>query len=321
MEAQRFPDDYDGIVAGAPVYSLRVQLGEIYRDRVFAAPGAAFKPEDITLVHEAVLAACDAQDGIKDGIISDPLHCTFKPAALLCKGAESDACLTAPQVAAVQKVYDGAKNPRTGEQLFAGWVRGSELGWAAYFVGHSEPARVDFWRYWVFGDPAWDPRTFDFDKDAAFADAAMASAAATNPDLKAFRAHGGKLLMYSGWADPVVPPADVVASYEALQKASGGTTSAQNFARLFMVPGMGHCQGGVGPATFDPISALDSWVTKKAAPEKIVASHSTNGKVDRTRPLCSYPQIAHWKGTGSSDDANQFVCVSTAAKAPAGNSK
>jgi feruloyl esterase len=187
-------------------------------------------------------------------------------------------------------------------------VRGSELGWSGYFGGHPEPARVDFWRYWVFGDPAWDPRSFDFDKDAAWADSAMAPINSNSPDLKAFRERGGKLVMYSGWADPVVPPGDVVRYFEAAQQFMGGASRTQDFFRLFMVPGMGHCGGGPGPATFDALSALDTWATKSEAPERIIASHVTNGAVDRTRPLCPYPQVARWKGTGSTDDAGQFTC-------------
>ena len=312
MEAQRFPDDYDGIVAGDPGNNrVRLNMGFLWSWlALYKDPAANIPASELPIINKAAIAACDALDGVKDGLISEPMRCKFDPATLLCKSAASDACLTAPQVAAVQKIYDGAKNPRTGQRLFAGWVRGSELGWSGYFVGHNEPARVDFWRYWVFGDPAWDPRTFDFDKDAAFADTTMAAINSNDPDLKAFRARGGKLIGYSGWADPVVPPGDVVRYYEAAMKALGGAAKTDDFYRLFMVPGMGHCQGGPGPATFDALDALDTWVTKGTAPEKIVASHSTNGTVDRTRPLCPYPQTAKWKGTGSSDDAAQFNCVS-----------
>ncbi len=317
MEAQRFPADYDGIVAGDPGNNrVRLNIGflwswlALYKDAASALPR-----EKLATINHAAIASCDANDGVKDGLISEPLRCKFDPQELLCKGSDNDSCLTQPQVAAVRKIYEGAKNPRTGEQLFAGWVRGSELGWAGYFVGHPEPARVDFWRYWVFGDPAWDPRSFDFDKDVAWADSAMAAINANNPDLKAFQARGGKLVMYSGWADPVVPPGDVVRYYEAAR----GSGATQSFFRLFMVPGMGHCNGGPGPSTFDALGALDSWVTGSVAPNKIIASHSTNGAVDRTRPLCPYPLVARWNGSGSTDDAKRFACVNPAipvAKAP-----
>ena len=314
MEAQRFPSDYDGVVAGDPGNNrVRLNIGflwswlALYKDPADALPAAKLE-----VIHRAAIAACDAMDGVKDGLISEPLRCEFDPATLLCKNADGENCLTAAQVSAVQKIYAGAKNPRTGEQLFAGWARGSELGWAGYFVGHSEPARVDFWRYWVFGDPAWDPRSFDFDRDATWADSAMAAITSNSPDLKAFQSRKGKLLMYSGWADPVVPPGDVVRYYESAQRHMGGALKTREFFRLFMVPGMGHCGGGVGPADFDALGALDSWVMKGVAPDKIIASHTANGAVDRTRPLCAYPAIARWKGTGSADDASQFTCVSKA---------
>jgi feruloyl esterase len=311
MEAQRFPADYDGIAAGDPGNNrVRLNVGFLWSWlALYKEQGSTMPASKLPMINRAAIEACDEMDGVKDGLISEPLHCKFDPATLLCKGADSDACLTAPQVTAVQKIYDGAKNSRTGEQLFSGWVRGSELGWAGYFVGHAEPARIDFWRYWVFGDLAWDPRGFDFDKDVAWADTAMAAINSNNPDLKAFRAQGGKLLLYSGWADPVVPPGDVVRYYEAVRKF---TQTTDDFFRLFMVPGMGHCNGGPGPSTFDALGALDAWATKRVAPEKIVASHSTNGAVDRTRPLCPYPQVARWKGTGSSDEASQFVCTGEA---------
>ena len=311
MEAQRFPADYDGIVAGDPGNNrVRLNIGflwswlALYKDAASALPATK-----LATINRAAIASCDATDGLKDGLISEPLRCKFDPQELLCKGSDNGDCLTQSQVEAVRKIYGGAKNPRTGEQIFAGWARGSELGWAGYFVGHPEPARVDFWRYWVFGDPAWDPRSFDFDKDVAAADSAMAAINANNPDLKAFQARGGKLVMYSGWADPVVPPGDVVRYYDAARQSMGGTSVTQNFFRLFMVPGMGHCGGGPGPAAFDALDALDKWVTARAAPDKIVASHASNGSVDRTRPLCPYPQVARWNGTGSTDDAKQFACV------------
>lgn len=311
MEAQRFPSDYDGIAAGDPGNNrVRLNIGFLWSWlALYKDPASALPATKVPVIHRAAVAACDAMDGIKDGLIADPLHCKFDPAALLCRGEDNDSCLTAKQVSAVQKIYAGAKNPRTGEQLFAGWARGSELGWGSYFVGQPEPARVDFWRYWVFGDPKWDPVSFDFDRDAAWADSVMGTITANDPELKAFKARNGKLLMYSGWADPVVPPADVVRYYETALKVMGGAIKTQDFFRLFMVPGMGHCRGGEGPSTFDALAALDTWVTKGTAPDKIVASHSSNGAVDRTRPICPYPQVARWSGTGSTDDASQFACT------------
>jgi feruloyl esterase len=216
--------------------------------------------------------------------------------------------LTKGQVTAVRAIYDGVKNPRTGEQLYSGWVRGSETGWPGYFVGQREPARLDFWRYWVFNDPSWDFHSFDFDRDVAYADSNMEFLTANNPDLSRFSDRGGKLLMYHGWADPVVPPQDTIRYYERVVGSMGGER-ASGVARLFMVPGMGHCSGGPGPSTFDALGALDAWVTQGTAPSKMIATHSTNGTVDRSRPLCPYPQVARWKGTGSTDDAAGFECV------------
>lgn len=308
-EAQRFPDDYDGIVAGAPGNNrIRLNVGFLWNWRVLHRDGAEPLPASkLSMIHTAVVAACDALDGIKDGLISEPRRCTFDPGALLCKGADQATCLTESQVSAVRRIYDGARNARTGARIFAGWERGSETGWGAYFVGHTEPARIEFWRYWVFSDPNWDPDSFDFDKDVAYADAQLGAISANDSNLTAFREHRGKLVMYQGWADPVVPPEDVIRYYESVGRTMGAVA---DFYRLFMVPGMSHCAGGAGPDSFDALGALDQWVTQGIAPDRIIASHSTNGKVDRTRPLCPWPQVARWKGSGSTDDAAQFVCAS-----------
>ena len=322
-EAQRFPADYDGIVAGAPANNRVHQTAgflwswlAIYKDPVDPLPAAK-----LPMITKAVVAACDAIDGLKDGIIDDPRRCNFDPAALQCKGADDGSCLTALQVAAVRKIYDGAKNPRTGEQIFSGWVRGSEGfseaqlgGWTGYIVGQKEPARTDFFRYWVFNDPNWDLRSFDFDRDLAYADSKMAVVNSMETNLMFFQSHKGKLLMYTGWADPVVPPMEGIRYYESVQRAMGGPQKTAEFFRLFMVPGMGHCAGGPGPSAFDPVDALDKWVTQGAAPDKIIASHSTNGAVDRTRPLCPYPQVARYQGSGSIDEAANFTCMSEPAR-------
>jgi feruloyl esterase len=316
MEAQRYPTDYDGIVAGDPGNDrIRLNAGFLWSwlaaNKDAASPLPASK---LAMINRAVIDACDGLDGVKDGLLGDPRSCRFDPGTLLCKGADEPTCLTAPQVTAVRSIYEGARNPRTSQQIFPGWVRGSEApggrgGWSAYFVGQREPARVDFWRYWVFDNPQWDPRTFDFDRDVASADSKVGFIDANNPDLSAFQANKGKLLMYHGWADPVVPPEDGIQYYESAGKAMGGTAKIASFFRLFMVPGMGHCTGGPGPSEFDALGALDRWVTEGVAPQKIVASHSTNGAVDRTRPLCPHPQVARWTGSGSTDDAANFVCA------------
>jgi len=260
---------------------------------------------------------------LKDGIIDDPRRCHFDPSKLACKGGDEAGCLTAPQVDAARKMYEGLKNPRTGEQIFTGWPRGSEgvgdsaiQSWRQYVMDPAEPMRVGFFRYFLFHDPNWDYRTIDYDRDLAYAEQKLPFMAAVEKDLTPFRKHGGKLLMYTGWADPVVPPQDTVAYYEAIVKANGGLERTRDFYRFFIAPGMGHCSGGPGPNQFDALTALEQWVEKGAAPEKLTASHVTNGKVDRTRPLCLYPQVARYKGTGGSDDAANFTCVTEAPTTP-----
>jgi feruloyl esterase len=315
-EAQRYPDDYDGIVAGDPGNN-RIHLmtgflwaySALYKDAASPLPAAK-----LPLISKAAMEACDANDGVKDGIIGDPRRCKFDPGVLLCKNGDDGSCLTAPQVEAVRKIYAGPVNPRTGEKIFAGFPRGSETGWPGYFVGQPSPSRNEFWKLWVFNFPEWDWRTFDFDRDLSYADKKMAVVNALDTNLAPFKAHNGKLVMYHGWADPVVPPEDGVRYYEAVQKTMGGAAKTTDFFRLFMVPGMGHCAGGVGPNSFDAVGALDQWVSKRQAPQTIVATHSTAGKVDRSRPLCPYPQEAVWKGSGSTDDAASFTCASPGAK-------
>ena len=310
-EAQRYPRDYDGIVAGDPGND-RVHLNANFLwafTALYKEPGSALQPSKLPLITKAATAACDRTDGIEDGIISDPRTCRFDPGVLLCKGGEDADCLTAPQVEAVRKIYQGPKNPRSGVHIMPGFPIGSETGWTGYFVGQREPARVDFWRLWVFNNPSWDWRNFDFDTDLAYADRKLAAVNAVDSHLSAFKAQGGKILLYHGWADPVVPPEDTILYYEAVEKAMGGARLTTDFARLFMVPGMGHCSGGAAPNSFDALGALDEWVTQGKAPDKLIASHSTAGKIDRARPLCAYPMTAQWKGTGSTDDADSFVCA------------
>jgi feruloyl esterase len=325
-EVQRFPDDYDGVVAGAPANN-RVRQAFGFMWSWTATHGADGKPlltqAKLALVTKAVVDACDAGDGLKDGLIDDPRKCAFDPAKLACRaGADEAMCLTPSQVEAVRKVYDGASHPRTGEQIFTGWPRGSEsfgdpaiASWRQYLVDPGEPSRIGLFRYFLFNDPNWDVRTLDYDADLSYAEQRLAHLAAVERDLSAFKKRGSKLLMYGGWMDPVVPPQDTAAYYEAVAKTMGGYEAIKPFFRLFMAPGMGHCTGGPGPNQFDALAALEQWVEKGVAPNLLVASHAVNGKVDRTRPLCPYPQIARYKGTGSIDDAATFACV---APPPAG---
>ena len=313
-EAQRWPLDYDGIVAGDPGHNrTRLILGFLWSwNAMHTADGRPILPASkLPLLTEAAVAACDARDGQRDGLISDPTACAFDPSILRCRGDESDRCLTDPQIAAVSRVYAGARNPRTGEQIFSGWAAGSESGWGSYIVNPREPVRVGLLRL-MFADPAWDPRSFDWDRDVSFVDATLPFLSATSTDLRAFKAKGAKLVMYTGLADPVTPPQDTMRYYEAVTAAMGGAAETQSFFRFFPVPGMGHCSGGPGPSTFDALGALESWVEGGQAPDSIIASHVTDGKTDATRPLCAYPRVSHYTGRGSANDAASYACVAPA---------
>jgi feruloyl esterase len=265
-------------------------------------------------IHQAVMAACDAIDGVTDGVLEDPRTCRFDPAVLACKGTDGDDCLTAPQVQGLKKVYDGPKNPRNGESVFPGYMRGGEAGWGSWIVGTDVPPRnaqhgiqVPFFRFFVFDNPDWDWKSFDFDKGVALADKKVGGEVnAIDPDLRKFRERGGKLVQYHGWSDPAISPLNSV-NYFASVKAKMGET--QDFYRFFLMPGVGHCSGGPGPSTFDKMGVIVNWVENGKAPEQIVAEHSTGGKTDRTRPLCAYPKIAKYKGSGSTNDAANFACV------------
>ncbi len=328
-EAQRYPADYDGIVAGAPANNrIRQTFG--FLSTWSATHTADGKPilsqAKLSLLTRSAVAACDLLDGLKDGLIDDPRRCRFDPATIACTaGADEASCLTAPQVEAAKEVYEGTKNPRTGALIYPGWPRGSEgfgdgaiQGWRQFILDQAQPARVDFFRYWLFHNPNWDFRTIDWERDLAYAEQELPHMAAVEKNLAPFKKRGGKLLMYAGWMDPAVPPQDNVAYYEGVVKAMGGPAATRAFARLFMAPGMGHCAGGPGPNTFDAIGALEQWVEKGVAPTRIIATKSANGKVERTRPLCPYPQVARYKGTGSIDEAANFACVAPPGAKPAG---
>jgi len=276
---------------------------------VLEDPASYIPSTKYPLIHQAALAACDATDGLKDGLIDDPRACRFDPQVLACKGADGADCLTGPQVAAARKIYSPAINPRTGKEMFASLVPGTELGWGAQAQG-PEPnvAIYDQYRYVVFKDPNWDWKTFDFDKDVARGDLPEnLPMNATNPDMKAFFSRGGKLFLYHGWSDSQVAAVNTIKYYDSVVHVMGAADASKS-VRLFMAPGMGHCRGGDGPDTFDKVGALERWVEQGQAPDQLTAAQIANGKVDRTRPLCAYPQVARHKGAGSTDDAANFVC-------------
>ncbi len=309
MEAQRFPAAYDGIVAGAPAnYWTHLMGGTLSPAVALMKSDTRLAAPKLSALNKAALAACDSDDGVTDSLINNPLTCKFDPGALLCTVEETDACLTAPQVAAARSVYANATNPRTKEKIFPGMAPGSEVTWGAVAGTTPFPIPVDFYKYFVYSNPEWDWKQFDLDKDVAAGDEKLGKLMnAIDPDLDKFRDRGGKLIMYHGWNDQLIQPHNSIDYYTSVQKKLG-TKDTDDFLRLFMAPGMQHCAGGVGPNTFDAVTALEQWVEKGVKPAEIVASHTTSGAVDRTRPLCPHPQVATYKGSGSIDEAASFVC-------------
>ncbi len=310
QEAQRFPADFNGIIAGAaPHIQPQLLSGVVWVGQAaLEDPQSSIPRAKYPAIHKAVLDACDALDGLKDGLIDDPTRCHFDPKVLQCTGADGPECLTPAQVETAKKIM--APDPRTGSEVFLGLERGGELGWGG-LTGGPDPNSdgVGQFKYIVFEDPNWDWRNFDAKTDVTRAVNAYGGIInANDPNLKPFRFHGGKLLTYQGWADTTIPSRASIAYYEAVQETMGGVAKTQDWYRLFMVPGMGHCGGGDGPNTFDMLTALEQWVEKGKAPEQVIAAHLTAGKVDRTRPLCPYPQVARYKGTGSIDEAENFAC-------------
>jgi len=309
-EAQRFPADFDGIVAGAPGLDWTGRAAQAVRvAQATEKPAARLSKEDAALLHTAVLAACDALDGVKDGVIDDPTRCTFDPAALQCASEKTASCLAPAQVRTAKLLYDGRANPKTKREITA-LARGSEAGWTENgWTASARATGLDQFRFLVFRDPAWDVGAFDFDADIARAEAAdNGTINALDPDLKAFFDRGGKLIQYHGWSDPQISPGNSTQYYSRVVKALGGADRIAGSYRLFMAPGMGHCGGGDGPNTFDMLAALEQWVEQRTPPDRVIASHATGGAVDRTRPLCPYPQVAIYKGAGSTDDAASFAC-------------
>jgi feruloyl esterase len=311
-EAQKFPDDYDGIIAGAPANNWVALLSSDMMNSVamLKNPASRIPREKLALLHRAAIEACDAIDGMSDGLIADPTKCQFDPAALLCNGPQADGCLTPAQVAAARVIYGPFTSPRTHTEIYPGLEPGSELGWNA-FIG-PEPFHIAFnyFRYIVHKDPDWDFRTFNIDRDFALAERLDHDNVlkAVDPNLKKFVSHGGKLILYHGWTDNLIAPLNSVNYFNSVVPLLGGLDDAQRSVRLFMAPGMGHCSGGEGPNTFDMVPVLESWVEQGKAPEHVVASHRRGDMIDRTRPLCPYPEIAVYKGSETIDDAANFVC-------------
>jgi len=309
-EAQRFPADFDGIVAGAPGLDWTGRAAQAIRvvQALEKDESARLSADKARVLHAAALAACDAGDGVKDGVIDDPTKCRFDPGVIQCKGADEPGCLTSTQVSTARLLYSPVVNP-ANKRTVAGLQPGSELGWTT--MGWTASARAtgrDQFRFLVFKDPGWDAPRFNVEADLARAETDDANNInALDPDVRGFLDRGGKLIQYHGWSDPQISPVNSVQYYQQVLKTIGDA-KVQGSYRLFMAPGMGHCRGGDGPSAFDPMAALEQWVERGTAPDRIVASHATAGAVDRTRPLCPYPQVASYTGTGSTDDAVNFVC-------------
>ena len=315
-EAQRYPADFDGIVAGAVAWGgMDRYVGVVMnQSAMLKTSGGYIPPEKYPAVHEAVLQACDGLDGVRDGILENPLACRFDPKVLQCKaGEDTVSCLTPAQVQSAKMIYAPAKDPKTGKVLTGGLMPGTELQWGTLYSPQGYGNAIEAMKYIAMKDPGWDPATFNAATDVEKAQKADPDGIlrSDNANIKGFFDHGGKLLMYQGFADPQVTSENAIRYHQAVLDKVGKQVEGKSI-ELFMVPGMYHCQGGPGTDTFDKVAALDAWVTTGKAPSRIVASHLTDGKVDRTRPLCVFPHVAKWNGTGTTDDAQSFTCAADA---------
>jgi feruloyl esterase len=310
-EAQRFPADFDGIIAGSPALDTtgRATFAVWIAQNTHKTDASFIPAAKFPAIHDAALAACDALDGVTDRVITEPRACRFDPAVLACKNGDAASCLTPAQVDTARTMYKPLVNPRTKQEIFPGFEPGSELGWAT--MGSARPfvLGTQMFEFMVFKNPQWDYTTLNFDADMAAVDRIeRGNINAKQTDLSAFVARGGKMIQYHGWADPQISPASSAEYYDAALKAAKRGTTLQDDYRLFMVPGMNHCGGGDGPASFDMLTALEQWVENRKAPDTIPAAHLTNGKPDRTRILCPYPQVTTYKGAGDPNDAASFAC-------------
>jgi hypothetical protein len=335
MEAQRYPKDFRGIVAGSPAnFWTGLQFKGLWDERAVSAPGAWIPPAKLKVLQDAALKQCDALDGLKDGLIENPELCHFNPATVQCKGADAAGCLTAPQVQAAQKIYGPVIDSETGKQINPGFSPGAEANpanWALWITGERGPQFTiggvlanAFFSDMVFDNPKLNANTVNFGSDIKLAyDKTGDILDSANPDLRGFKARHGKLIQYAGWGDAAIPPQGSVDYFKSVQEKMGNTTK---FYRLFMVPGMSHCGGGEGPNVFgngaavpdatpsnDVVMAMDRWVTKKVAPKKIIATHYVDNNptkgVQYTRPLCPYPAQARYNGSGDPNSAASFTCA------------
>jgi feruloyl esterase len=324
-ESQRYPGDYDGIVACDPAFYIsHLQPGSLYISWVALKDGVdapGYIGKKLALINQAAVNACDAIDGLKDGLISDPRQCKFDPGSLQCPGnADSNSCLTTAQIETVRKIYAGAKF-KDGTQIFSGFEPGSELNWAPIMV-EKDPffVNVDYFKGMVKEDLNWDWRTFDVDRDTRLAIKKTGKAVdGNNPDLRPFKKAGGKLIIVGSWNSTALPTQSLTEYYEKVEKINGGLDKTQDFVRLFMVPGSPGCPGFMAnQKDFDAFSAIQNWVEKGIAPDSIIYSQREQatgtmgvgvGKVWRSRPACAYPKVSRFKGSGNINDADNFTCV------------
>lgn len=325
MEAQRFPTDYDGIIAGAPANAWTHLMADfLWNERALhAEPGSRIPKTKLALIQKAVLARCDRLDGVEDGIIDNPMQCHFNPTVLACKGPDRPNCLTRAQVEALRRIYSGPVDPETGKRIYPGFAPGYEAlpeNWDLWITGkHALQAQFanQFFGSFIYSNPHWNDRRFDFHKDLPHVDAEIGPIINSNdPNLSAFAARGGKLILFQGWADAAVSPWGTIDYYLDIRRTMG-RAAAHRFVRLFMVPDMMHCGGGPAPNVFDALAALNRWRAHGQAPERMVASlyaspisalAGTPGRVLSTRPICAYPAVRHWIGRGSYNQARNYVC-------------
>ncbi|ARW11395.1 Feruloyl esterase [Acetobacter ascendens] len=306
IEAKRYPEDYDGIVAGAPPNPIvNFNAEQLWAGWMsYHNPALRVSRDKFHLLNTAVMNACASPVGKKQGFLDEPDKCTFTPDQLLCKGSETSACLTANEVQAAKSIYQGPVNPQTQEVIFSGPAKGSEDGFSA--DGKAFPVALDLFKYTAFQNPNWDWTTLKWDTDIGEATRKVGPLLHVDDNLTPFFQHGGRLLMYIGWNDGHNPE-QLAGYYQALQHNAG--PEYQNDVRLITIPGMGHCYSGAGCDTFSKLGVIDNWVSNKQAPETLVAARVSNGKVVRTRPLCAWPKVARYDGHGNMDDARSFTCV------------
>jgi len=317
MLAQRYPDDFDGIVAGAPAaYWSDMSAAFIANRNTLKVFGDTLGVK-LQVVHDAVVAKCDAIDGVRDGVIERPGQCSFDPSEVQCKAGDTSACLSKDEADALRTIYQGHRLA-DGSQVYPGFTVGSEMdagGWRNTTAG-TGTLGIEFYRWMVYGDPDWSPNTFDLNRDhAAGRERVGPLVDASNPDITAFTQKGGKLLLWHGWNDALIPADSTIKYYQAVETQLGA--EAASSVRLFMAPGVNHCGGGDGPGNFDKLAEIDRWIESGKPPVQIIATKYDNelfytaglpAKPVRTRPLCVWPQTAHYSGAGSTDDAANFTC-------------